>query len=345
MGFHQDGDTVAQREIAGGEARRADPVDEAGGRVIAFHETWIEGDRLRTLGGELGQDALQQRVAGFTQAFIARVGGFAGDRDVVLELGAVGHVQVQHHQRIPSVDQAQHGPHFRRIGLHVVAVEVVALGGDSEAHLFRSALVGTVPGAEIFMAIDIEHRHEQQHGLVQHTLARFALQQVADQPETGILAVDFPGVDAALGQHHRQAARPCSPWMQRAAGGDSHRLHWPALRTGAEIEAAHRLWIRFGEAGAQRDHLVVAAGLLEAGTFGQRRQGSIGSPRAEHAGEQGGGQQHALGHVRVHRQSPGDRWMVAERACRPGLPKVMRRARHRACEDCAIVSDRNRAWP
>ena len=241
MRLDQDADAVAQREIAVGEARCADAVDEAGGGVVVLDEARVEADGLGALRRQLGDDAVLQPVAGLAQAFVAGIGGLAGDRDVVLELGAVGDVQVEHRQRIPLVDQRQHRLHFRAVGLHVVAVEVVALGGDAEAHLLGAALVRAVPGAEVLVAVDIEHRHEQQHLPVEQALPGLALQQVAEQPEAGVLAVDLAGMDAALRQHHRQAACLRGLRVQRAAGGDRHRLHRPALWAGAEVEAAHRL--------------------------------------------------------------------------------------------------------
>ena len=73
----------AQREIAVGEAWRADPEHEARRRVVVLDEARVEPDRLRALRHESGDDAVLQRVAGFAQAFIAGIGGFAGDRDVV----------------------------------------------------------------------------------------------------------------------------------------------------------------------------------------------------------------------------------------------------------------------
>jgi hypothetical protein len=123
-----------------------------------------------------------------------------------------------------------------------------------------------------------------------------ALQQVADEPEPGVLAIDLAGMDAALHQHHRQAARLRRLGIQRAAGGHRHRLHRPALRGGAEGETAHRLRVGLLECIAQRDDLVVATGLLEAaalGGGGQRdaaREGGRGAHQ-QRAGEQGGGKQ------------------------------------------------------
>ena len=141
----------------------------------------------------------------------------------MLELGAVGDMQVDFDQRVPFVDQAQHRLHFRRVGFHVVAVEVVALGGGAPAHFLRSALVGAIPGAEALVAVHAEHRHEHPDLLVQHAFRGLAFEDFAQGEEARILAVDFAGVDAALDQHHGQTAlarrrrRRARRWWKRPA--------------------------------------------------------------------------------------------------------------------------------
>ena len=141
------------------------------------------------------------------------------DRDVVFELRAVGGVQVHGHQRVPALHQLQHRLHLGRVGLQVVAVEVVVLRGGAPAHFLRAALVGTVPGAEPLVAVHVEDRYEHPDQLVQCTVGRPALQYLAQREEAGILSVDLTGVDAALDQHHRQTAPLRLLRCQGAAGG------------------------------------------------------------------------------------------------------------------------------
>src|SRR3546814_19854043 len=50
--FDQQAEAVAQLEIAVREAWRGDAVDEAGRRVVFFHERRIEGQRMRALRGD-----------------------------------------------------------------------------------------------------------------------------------------------------------------------------------------------------------------------------------------------------------------------------------------------------
>ena len=292
MGFDQHHQPVAQREITAGKPRGVGGFDEAAGRVVIAAETWIEVHRQRALGRELLDDAVAQRLAGVAQFAIAHIHRVTGNGNIVAKFGAVGDVQVQRGQRVPSVHQRQHRAHFRGVGLHVVAVEVEPLGGDAKTHFRRAPLVGAVPGLEVFVAIDVEHRHEQEHLLVQQALARPALQQVAQQPEAGVLAVDLAGVDAALRQHHRDVPGLGIFGGQCTAGGHRQCLHRPALRAGAEIEAAHHLREGLLVGLAQRDHFVIAAGLLVARAFGQGGQlGFGGAGQQRRGGQQGKGEQ------------------------------------------------------
>ena len=277
------------------------------------HEGRIERQRQRALRGQVGDHRVAPGAADLAQTRVAGVQRFDLDGDVVLELGAVGGVQVDGSQRVPFPDQAQHRLHFRRVGLHVIAVEVVVLRGGAPAGLFRAALVGPVPAPEALEAVDVEHRHEQPYQLVQRAGRGLAFEHLAQGQETGVLAVDLAGVDAALDQHHRQAAALRLCWIERAGGGDHQQLHWPAFRRGAEAARLDLVRIARLEGGGQAGHLLVAAGALEARMLGFRDQcRSAGTGRrrlgvAGCGGQAGGGQQQAgQGRAQGHRQ--GLRW-------------------------------------
>ena len=279
MGFDQHHQPVAQREIAAGKARGVGGFHKAAGGVVIVGKAGVEIHRQRALGFELGNDAGLERLAGFAQGGIAHVDRVAGDGNVVAEFGAIRDMQIQCGQRIPGIDQRQHRLHFRGVGFHIITVEVVALGGHPEPHFRRPALVGAVPCFEVFVAIDIEYRHEQQHLLVQQTLANLALQQIAQQPEAGVLAVDFTGMDAALRQHHRHALGTGIVSRQCATGGHRQRLHWPALRAGAKVKTAHRLRECLLEGSTQGNDLIIATGLLVAAAFGHGAKIGFGGHR------------------------------------------------------------------
>ncbi len=176
MGFDQHAEAIAQQEIAVREAWRRHRILEARGRIIVDHERRVVGQRQRTVALQIGDHAIAQHFAVAGQACIAGMQRFDLDRDVMLELGAVGGVQIDVEQRVPLLHQAQHGLHLRRVGLDVVAVEIEVLRGHAPAHFARATLVGAVPGAEALMAIDVEDRHEQPHHLVQRAARALAFE-------------------------------------------------------------------------------------------------------------------------------------------------------------------------
>ncbi|MCW0449316.1 hypothetical protein NB706_002150 [Xanthomonas sacchari] len=292
MRFHQHAEAVAQLEIAVREARRRHPVLEAGGRVVVDHEGGVVGQRQRALPLQVGEHGVAQAQAVAAQRGVAGVQRFHLDRHVVLELRAVGDVQIHIHERVPLLDQAQHRLHLRRVGLDVVAVEVEVLRGGAPAHLFRTTLVWPVPGAEALVPVDVEHRHEQPYLLVQRAARGVAVEQLAQRQEAGVLAVDLAGVDAALDQHYRQLARLRGRRIQCTRGRHRQRLHRPAFRGGAEVEAAHRLRIVLRERSAQRDGFGVAAGARESVALGFGGQARLAGQRRhaaqQHRQQQGG---------------------------------------------------------
>lgn len=169
-------------------------------------------------------------------------------RHVVLELGTIGDVQVHVHQRVPLLHQLQHRLHFRRVGLDVVAIEIEVLCGGAPAHLLGAALIGAVARTAALMPIDVEHRHEHPHQLVEHAFAGLAVEQLAQCQKARVLAIDLAGMEAALDQHHRQFLLRGRLGVERATGGGDQGLHRPAFRRGAELDATHRLGERCANA-------------------------------------------------------------------------------------------------
>jgi hypothetical protein len=285
---------VTQLEVAGRKTRVGYAVGKAGCRIVGFGKRHVVRLRLRALPGDVGDDVVAQRQAGLAQLRIARVDRLDLDRGVVLELGAIGHVQVDVGQRIPRVHQRQHGLHFRRVGLDVVAIEVEVLCRGAPSHFDRAALVGAVVGREALMAVDVEDGDEDQHLLVERAFGGAAFEHLAQRKEAGILAVDLAGVDAALDQHHRQAALPGRLRRQRTGTVDHQRLHRPAFRGGAEVDAPDLLRISALERRAQLDDFVVAAGVQEARTFGHG--GEVGRGMGQRDGGEQGKQQRRTDH-------------------------------------------------
>ena len=118
------------------------------------------------------------------------------------------------------------------------------------------------------MAVGVEHRHEDQHHVLQGAGRGLAPEHLAQRQEAGVLAVDLAGVDAALDQQHRQAARTCGFGRERAAARGHQRLHRPAFRRGAEVDAAHGIGMAGREGVAEGDDFGIAPGAEEAGALG-----------------------------------------------------------------------------
>ncbi len=215
-------------------------------------------------------------------------------RQVVFELGAVGDVQVDIDQRIPGADHGQHGLHFRRVGLGVVAVQVEILGGRAPAHFDRAALVRAVPFLEALVAVDIEYGNENQDLLFQRAGRSLVVEDLAQRQKARVLAVNFAGMDAALHQHHRQAALPGRLRREGAAARDHQRLHRPPLRRAPELDAFDRRGVGCLELRAQGDDFIVASRCHETGAFGQCGDG--GGGKGGRYGAQQGKQQRRTDH-------------------------------------------------
>ncbi len=110
--------------------------------------------------------------------------------------------------------------HLRRVGLHVVAVEVQVLRGDAPAHLPRGPFwLGRLLGPKRSWPSTLKTGTKTSVTFASAPGRRLALEQVAQQPEAGVLAVDFAGVNAALEHHHRPLrALRAAPGVEGAVG-------------------------------------------------------------------------------------------------------------------------------
>lgn len=119
----------------------------------------------------------------------------------MLELGAVGHVQIDQQDRVPLCQKPQHGLHLGRVGLRVVAVQIEILRRCPPSHFLGSNLVGTIPAAEPLVAVDIEDGDEQQRRALERTRSGFPFEHLSKREEAGIFAVDLASVNATLHEH------------------------------------------------------------------------------------------------------------------------------------------------
>ena len=79
-----------------------------------------------------------------------------------------------------------------------------------------------------------------------------AVEQVAQQPEARVLAVDLAGVDAALEEDHRAVCFFARGGGERAVRRGDEREHRAALGRGAERLAAHLARVALAKARTER---------------------------------------------------------------------------------------------
>jgi hypothetical protein len=200
---------------------------------------------------ELGQPP-DRRIAELARGGVELVAA-RGDRrhvdaDVVLELGAVGGVEVDEQRRMVGVERAEQRGHLGGLGLDVVAIDVEPRVVGAKPHLHRAALVGPVVRAEPLVAVWVDHRDEHDVDGVERSGRDLAVEQIAQEPEPGVLALDLAGVDSGLEVDRRMIA-----------AADVEREHRPALAGPADLIAAHVV-VGPREVAAQLDRFVVAAG-------------------------------------------------------------------------------------
>jgi hypothetical protein len=259
VGLDQDAQPVAGRRVGLREARRRVAVGEPRARIVVDVERRIERQRQVAGGGHALDQRTLQRAAGGLEVVAAAGLGRHHHRDVVLELGAVGGVQIDEQRRIPAPPQPEQRRHLGRVHLDEVAIEVEPGGVGAEAHLLGAALVGAVVGAEALVAVDVEDRHEHHGGGVEQLGQRRAGDQIAREPEAGVLALDLAGVDAGLDQQHRPPGARVGGRVEAVAR--QHQRHQLAAgRRRAEGLAASGGRVGDREVVAQPHRLGVAAG-------------------------------------------------------------------------------------
>ena len=217
-------------------------------------------------------------------------------------LGPVGGVQIDGHVRIVLAEQPRHRPGFRRLDLHVIAVQVVSLGVRALAHAAdRPMLAPAVREGHALIAVRVvDGRDQQDHRLAPCAVA--AGQEVAEKHLERLLSAHLACVDVALQVDDRLAGGPDgrrarvrhvadygqrqrAPLGRVAVGGvvDQRRGGRGAL------EEVHDLGVRAGLAvvgalGAGEERLVRGTGGIACGEEGCRRRQSVGkSPGASRA--------------------------------------------------------------
>jgi hypothetical protein len=198
VGLDQHREAVALREIAGRKARRIHAEEETGRRVIGCREIRVEGQGHGPLRREPSNQTITQVAPRLVQPRVALVDRLGLQRDVGLEVGSVGDVQVGAYQRIPAADQAKQRAHLRRVRLGVIPVEIEILRGGPPAGLGGAVLVGPVPARKAFVPIDVEGRHEENSDALECARSRDSGEQFPKRDEAGILAIALARMDTPL---------------------------------------------------------------------------------------------------------------------------------------------------
>lgn len=291
MCLHQHAEAAVRGPVGMAEARRRHAVGEAGAGIIVLDEGRVEGHGQVLLGLQLGEELLAQLHAQLAQRGRSGLLRLDAYGHVMFELGAVGGVQVGVDERVPRVEVLQQGHHLRGLRLGVVAVEVEVLRGGAPAHLLGAILVGTVVGAEALMAVHVEDGDEDGGDALEDAGLLLPGEQVAQQPEASVLAVNLTGVDAALEEDDGALLARRGGGREGAIRAGDERKQRPAFRRGANRVAADLAGKRLGEGAAERLHFRVAARARPAALFGDGGEGR--RCLMQRHGEEGG-QEHAL---------------------------------------------------
>src|SRR5690606_12740492 len=183
----------------------------------------------------------------------------------------------------PFSEQAQQGPHFARLGLRVVAIEIQVLRVRTPAHLRGPILVRAIPAAKAFMPVDIQHRDEYERRSRERAFGRTALHHLAKREKARILAVDLSRVNAPLHHNDRAVSFSRGGRVEDAVRGGDEHMHRPALRRASELRASDRRCPARLEGRAQMAYFLVAPRSLEARSLGERREWTVS--RADAGGE------------------------------------------------------------
>jgi hypothetical protein len=306
VGLDQDAQAVAGRGVEVREPRRRLAVGEARGRVVVLVEGRVEAEGQMAARGHAVEDAGLQRPGRRLEVIAAPGLGRDHHRDVVLELRAVGGVQVDEQRRLPPRPQRQERAHLGRVGLDEIAVQVEAGGGGAEPHLLGAALVGPMVGAEPLVAVDVEGRDEHDADPRQGPGRHRAGQQIAGEREPGVLAVDLAGVDPGQREQDRRVGG-------QVGAPEDHRDHRPARGRRAEHLASGLARVGRRQVVAQPHGLVVTAGLQPSPSARWSWSGSRGAAaRGGASGDDEGGEGERAAHPRLvaHRPAaapPADR--------------------------------------
>ncbi len=271
--LHEHREPVPQSPVAVREAWRVDGAGEARGRIVVAQERGVEVERLVPGCAELVVDLLLEHAGHRLHRRGTLEQRRDQQRDVGLEVRAVGDVEIEEDEGVPGLEHRQQRPHLGRVRLHPVAVQVQVLRVGAPPLLAGPVLVGAVVGRGVLVPVDVEDGDEDEGELSEHAGQRGALEQLAEQLEPGVLAVDLSGVDAGEREHHRPATTPGLLRGERAVVARGQDPEGPSLSTLAEALRADPPAEPADEGAGEGVDLPRRAGLGVAGPLGVGLEG------------------------------------------------------------------------
>lgn len=133
-------------------------------------------------------------------------------------IGAIGGVQVDDQVRVPAAHEPDQCPRLRCGQLHVVAIEIEAIGILANANAADGAvLLDSIVGADFLVTVGVVVGDDEDDELGKER-AQVAEQQALGEVEARLLPLNLPGVNVGHHQHNRLAR------LQRCTGSGDGRI-------------------------------------------------------------------------------------------------------------------------
>ena len=155
-----------------------------------------------------------------------------------------------------SHNRREHRLHFRRVSLHVIAIQVQVLRRRAPTRLLGAVLIRAIPAAEPLMAVHIERRNKQDGNSLESPGRHRAAQDVPQGHESRVLAVALARMNPTLKHEHR--------YFVGIGLRDQQCEHGSPFGRAPELDPPNGVGPFTSERFAKALHLVGAAGLPEA---------------------------------------------------------------------------------
>jgi len=189
----------------------------------------------------------------------------------------VGGVQVDDHLGVVVPEQTDEGARFRRLELHMVAVQVEALGVGALPHAaHRAVLRAPIGEFDPFVAVGVVDRRHQEHQGVEPGSV-LSPRQGPQQQLGGFFPFDFSGVDVGLNEDAYLAARADGRGTRVPHPADHDQRQGPPFHGVAERGRVQQPGRQRARPPDELDDVGVGAGLAVGGALGTgaQRRGTL----------------------------------------------------------------------